>query len=424
MSANTDRAKRTSLRILLAAGAALALPMSASLPAAAEDLSGTLSFMVAEYSPKTAPFWQDQVKAFEAAHPGVKINLEVVGWQQMHDTTTQRIAAGSLPDLVNTATIWLPEWVEAGAVQEIGPDYVSDAVKNDMVPALLEKGAAYKGKSWGLPIAGAGRGLFYNKKLLAAAGLSAPPALWDDFKKAVVDIKAKTGQFGYGFDAKGVQAFRYFGFFLWNAGGDFFNADGTAAFNSDAGVKALQFLVDLAKTGATPNPSGSAIEDLEPMFLAGRLAMVADGNYFATNVKQNAKDVDFAVAPIPTSSADVQPVVWGVTDTLIISKKANPALVKAFIDAIYQTKVRTTFDVNEGFLPLLKSQSTAPEFASDPVASAFIKMFPNARFDPLHPNYSQMQELVKTAVQQALGGTDAKAALDEAATAFNALVAK
>jgi hypothetical protein len=31
---------------------------------------------------------------------------------------------------------------------------------------------------------------------------------------------------------------------------------------------------------------------------------------------------------------------------------------------------------------------------------------------------------VKTAVQQALGGTDAKAALDRAATAFNALVAK
>ena len=42
-------------------------------------------------------------------------------------------------------------------------------------------------------------------------------------------------------------------------------------------------------------------------------------------------------------------------------------------------------------------------------------MFPNARFDPLHPNYAQMQELVKTAVQQALNGTDPKAALDEAA---------
>jgi multiple sugar transport system substrate-binding protein len=410
--------------MLLIAGLALAAPIGFAAAAGAEDLSGTLSFMVAEYSPKTAPFWQDQVRAFEAKHPGVKVNLEVVGWQQMHETTAQRIAAGNLPDLVNTATIWLPEWVEADAIQEIGPSYVSEKVTSDIVPALLEKGAAYKGKSWGLPIAGAGRGLFYNKKLLSDAGFSQPPAQWDGFKKAIVAIKDKTGQFGYGFDAKGVQAFRYFGFFLWNAGGDFFNADGTAAFNSEAGAKALRFLVDLAATGAVPNPSGSTIEDLEPMFLAGRLAMVADGNYFATNIKANAKNIDFAVAPMPTSSVEVQPVVWGVTDTLVISKKANPALVKAFIDHIYQTNVRTTFDLNEGFLPLLKSQASAPEFASDPVASAFIKMFPNARFDPLHPNYSQMQELVKTAVQQALTGTDPKTALDEAATAFNGLVGK
>lgn len=422
--AKIDRTKRKSIRLALAAGIAIALPVGAASLSTAQELSGTLSFMVAEYSPKTAPFWQEQVASFQAANPGVTVNLEVVGWQQMHDTTVQRIAAGDLPDLVNTATIWLPEWVEAGAIQEIGPDYVSDKVKGDIVPALLEKGAAYKGKSWGLPIAGAGRGLFYNKKLLADAGLSEPPALWDDFKNAVVAIKEKTGQFGYGYDAKGVQAFRYFGFFLWNAGGDFFNEDGTAAFNSEAGVKALTYLVDLANTGATPNPSGSTIEDLEPMFLAGRLAMVADGNYFATRVRSDAKDIDFAVAPIPTSSADVQPVVWGVTDTLIISKKADPALVKAFIDHIYQTDVRTKFDVQEGFLPLLTSQSTAPEFAADPVASAFIKMFPNARFDPLHPNYAQMQELVKTAVQQALNGTDPKAALDEAATNFNQLVGK
>jgi multiple sugar transport system substrate-binding protein len=421
--AKTDRSRRRSLKTLLAVGAALALPIGATSIAAADDLSGALNFMVAEYSPKTAPFWQDQVKAFQAAHPGVKVNLEVVGWQQMHDTTVQRIAAGSLPDLVNTATIWLPEWVEANAIQEVGPAYVSDKVMGDIVPALLEKGTAYKGKSYGLPIAAGGRGMFINNKLFKDAGLdpSKPPATFDDFKKAIVQIKEKTGQFGFAFDAKGVQAFRYFGFFLWNAGGDFFTADGKAAFNSDAGVKALAFLVDLAKTGAIPDPTGTTIEDLEPMFLAGRLAMLIDGNYFATNIENNAASLDFSVAPTPTADAKLPSILWGVTDTLVIGKKANPALVKAFIDQIYQTASRTTFDVNEGILPLLKSQASAPEFANDKVQSAFIQMMPSARFDPLNPHYSQMQELVKTALQQALTGTDPKAALDEAATAFNAL---
>jgi multiple sugar transport system substrate-binding protein len=413
--------RRTSLKIMLAAGVALSvLPLSAN--ALAQELSGELSFMVAEYSAKTGPFWQGLVDSFEAANPGVDVKLEVVNWQQMHDTTVQRIAAGAMPDLVNTATIWLPEWVEAGAIREVTPELVSDAVRADIVPALLELGASYQGKAYGLPIAVGGRGLFVNDALLSAAGYDAPPTDWAGFKEAITKIHSTTGEFGFGYDAKGVQAFRYFGFFLWNNGGDFFDADGKAAFNSDAGVEALTYLVDLANTGAIPAPAGNAIEDLEPMFKAGRLAMLIDGNYFATAVRTDAPDLDFSVAAVPTADAGATPVAWGVTDTLVIGNNAEPALVKAFIDHIYTTEARTEFDVNEGILPLLKSQAALPQFTEDPITAAFVSQLDTYRFDPLHPNYSQMQELVKTAMQQALTGTDPKAALDDAAASFNSLI--
>ena len=46
-----------------------------------------------------------------------------------------------------------------------------------------------------------------------------------------------------------------------------------------------------------------------------------------------------------------------------------------------------------------------------------------SQFDPLHPQYAQMQELVKLAMQAAITGQmDPKAALDKAAADFNALV--
>ncbi len=418
-----DLSRRASLKAMALSAALIAMPLSMT-GASAEGLSGKLSFMVAEYSAKTGPYWQAQVDSFKAANPGVDVTLEVVNWQQMHDTTVQRIAAGNLPDLVNTATIWLPEWVEAGAIRTIGDDIVSAKVKGDIVPALLQLGASYKGETWGLPIAVGGRGLFYNTDLLSKAGYSSVPTDWQGFKTAVTKVHDATGAFGFGFDAKGVQAFRYFGFFLWNNGGDFFDADGKAAFNSDAGVKALQFLVDLAATPAVPGPTGTAIEDLEPMFKSGRLAMLIDGNYFATAIKTDAPNLKFGVAAVPTSGPNVKPVAWGVTDTLVISKKADPAITKAFIDHIYSTAARTQLDVNEGLLPLLTSQATLPEFTGDPVTQSFVAQLASFRFDPLHPNYSQMQELVKTAVQQALTGTDLKAALDKAATDFNALIAK
>lgn len=415
----TIRLNRRIAVSLLATGATIAL---LPLPATAQDLSGELSFMVAEYSAKTGPFWQAQVDSFEAANPGVDVTLEVVNWQQMHDTTVQRIAAGAMPDLVNTATIWLPAWVEAGAIQQVTPELVSEAVSSDIVPALYDLSARYEGENWGLPLAVAGRGLFVNDDLLAQAGLDAVPGDWDGFRDAMIAIHDATGQFGFGYDAKGVQAFRYFGFFLWNNSGDFFNEDGTAAFNSDAGVEALTYLVSLADTGAIPAPAGTAIEDLEPMFKAGRLAMLIDGDYFAPAVRTDAPDLNFSVVPVPTQSADDAPVAWGVTDTLVIGNNALPDLVKAFIDHIYSTEARTGFDTNEGLLPLLVSQADLPQFTEDPIKSAFIAQLSSFRFDPLHPNYSQMQELVKTAVQQALTGTDPRTALDDAAAAFNDLI--
>lgn len=390
--------------------------------AGGEELSGKLTFMVAEYSPKTKPFWEKHIATFEEANPSVDVTLEVVGWQQMHDTTAQRIAAGNLPDLVNTATIWLPEWVDSGALRTVGDDLLTPELKADIVPALLDKGAEYEGESWGLPIAAAARALFYNKDLFEEAGIADAPATWDEMRDATVAIKEKTDQFGYAFDAKGVQAFRYFGFFLWNNGGDFFDSDGKAAFNSPEGAEALEFLVELSKTNAVPDPTGTALEDFQPLFQTGRLGMMIDGNFFIAALSENAPDLNYAVAPVPISRPGVQPVTWGVTDTLVISKDAPADLARAFIAHIYQKDVRTEFDVNEGLLPVLTSQSTDPVFA-EPTMKAWVDMLDVARFDPLHPNYSQMQELVKNEVQAAIKGSKtAQQALDDAAAAFDALV--
>lgn len=387
-----------------------------------KSLSGTLSFMVAEYSPKTKPFWEKQVASFEAANPGVKVNLEVVGWQAMHDTTAQRIAANTMPDLVNTATIWLPEWVEAGGIQPLTDAMISPKLVADIVPALLEKGASYNGQRWGLPIAAAARLMYYNKDLFAKAGIAAPPKTWDELAATAKAIKAKTNQFGYAFDAKGVQAFRYFGFFLWNNNGDFFDASGKAAFNSPQGVEALDFLATLSKTNAVPDPTGTALEDFEPLFQTGRLGMMIDGNFFSAALAKNVPDLKYGIAPVPTRTGVESPVTWGVTDTLVVGKNAQADLVKAFLDHIYTPATRTEFDKNEGLLPVLRSQASDTAFA-DANSAQWIASLDVARFDPLNPNYSKMQELLKTAIQEVLKAKKSpQKALDDAATAFNKLI--
>jgi multiple sugar transport system substrate-binding protein len=404
-------------------GAAVAISaLSIAGPAFAEQVK--LSFLAAEYSAASLPFWEKTVAAFEAANPDIDVSLEVVGWNTMHDTTAQRIAAGTMPDLVNTATIWVPEWVDADAIRPLDKDLVTPEKQAEFVPTLFEKGAAYKGQNWGLPIAAAARAVFYNDALMQQAGLDpkSPPKTWDEFKAAVLAIKEKTGAFGFAFDAKGVRAFRNFGFFLWNNGGDFFDEKGKAAFNSPAGVEALTFLVEIAKSGSIPDPLGTTLEDFQPMFEAGRVATMISGNFAIAGINKNAPDLKYSIGAVPVKSAGIPPVTWGVTDTLVISKKAPTEAARKFIDFIFSPAVRTEFDTAEGMLPVLKAQEGEPAFQEEKI-KAFLAMIPASRFDPLHPNYNQMQELVKAAMQAAITGqADPKAALDKAAAEFDKLV--
>lgn len=418
-----SRIDRRSLLRSAAMCAALVGLLAAGSPALADDLEGTLTFMGADYSPRMTPFWEKAIAEFKAKHPKADVKLEIVGWQQNHDTVAQRLAAGALPDIVNTATMWVPEFVSSGGLQPVSQDMISPELRAAFIPSILAKGAEYKGEIWGMPMVAHTRGMFWNKDLFKAAGLDpeVPPKTWADFKKDVLAIHDKTGKFGYGFDAKGVQAFRYFGIFLWNNGGDYFSKDGHAAFNSPQGVEALQFLVDLVKSGAVPDPTGTNMEDVEAQFLGGRMGIVIDGGYFTATLRDRAPNIPVGISTAPSSREGVPNVVAGVTDALIVSKTARHDLVRAFFDVAFSLPRRTQFDHDESFLPVLSAELDLPEYKQPPLVS-FAQTLPGARWDPLHPNLGQMQELLKTAMQQAFAGTDPKKALDDAASAFNALV--
>jgi multiple sugar transport system substrate-binding protein len=380
-----------------------------------------ISFEVAEYSTKTVPFWQSVVKGFEAANPNYQVQLSSIGWNQAHDTTVRQIAAHDLPDLVNTATIWLPEWVGSGALQPVTAGIVSPSVKSNFLPALYNVSSLYNGKVWGLPIAAATRALFYNKTLFSKAGLNPndPPKTWAQLYSDATAIKDKAGAYGFAFEASDVQAFRYFGYFLWNAGGNFFNNQGKAAFNSPAGVSALNFLVKAWDAKLTPNPIANDVATIEPLFEAGKVGLWIDSSYLTADIAPGS--FTYGTAPVPVESATTMPVNWGVTDVLVVSKSANTAQLQPFLDYIYGPKVQAKFDTNEGFVPLEKSEAAMPQF-KNPVTQQFVSMLEDARFDPMNSDYNQMQTILKNAFQSALlGKQSSSAALNSAAQQFNSL---
>jgi multiple sugar transport system substrate-binding protein len=409
---------------MLAAAVAACAPVTAPAGSEATADCAEIDFMAAEYSAGMLDYWQGVADAFEAENPGMTVNIEIINWQQMHDTTAQRIAAGRLPDLVNTATIWLPEWVESGAIQPIDP-VITPELRERFFQSMLEKGALYNGQNWGLPIAAGVRGLYWNKGLYEQAGLDPeqPPTTWEELYEYATTIHDQTGKFGFSFDGKGVQAFRSFGYFLWNAGGDLLTEDGKAAFNSPEGVEALDFMVRLVQSGAIPDPAGVTIEgDEEPLFIAGEDAMLITGGWLVGLVKEGNPDLQFGVSHVPVKDESITPVNWGVTDTLIMSKDACVPVAAKFIEFMYRPEHRVAFSQEVGDLPVTQDAAQDPAFTEDPITRGFVELLPTARFDPLDPNYSKMQEFLRENLQLAyLGEKTPQQALDDAAAAFDAL---
>ncbi len=116
------------------------------------------------------------------------------------------------------------------------------------------KGLTIDGHLYGIPES-LDTGLFYYRKdVYAKAGLTKPPRKWDeliDYSKKLT----KDGQWGYVFIGRpGYTGAVTFFELLHQAGGTFLDDKGQPAFNSPAGVKALQHMVDLRNLHKTVPP--------------------------------------------------------------------------------------------------------------------------------------------------------------------------
>lgn len=73
-----------------ALGLSAALSLTACGGAGDEGDGKTITFVAAEYSTNTEPYWKDLIAKFEKANPGLKVDLQVVNWD---DIDSQRQGA-------------------------------------------------------------------------------------------------------------------------------------------------------------------------------------------------------------------------------------------------------------------------------------------------------------------------------------------
>ncbi|MFK8850570.1 extracellular solute-binding protein [Streptomyces sp. Ac-502] len=244
---------------------------------------------------------QRAVDSWNAGHDRVHVRTTAVRFQDLLTTLMVRQAAGQGADIIHPYSLWAGQLAQAGVVRPAPPE---DAARIDRGFARAAvRAASVRGRIIGYPTEVQSYALYYNKRLLRAAGVDGPPRTWREleetaYRTARRDRHGNTLVQGFGLsrtdDATVVNQTLAL---LASRGGSFLQADGArSALDSPAGRAVFALERRLIDRGA----SDPGI-DLMKAFPAGRVAMAVSGGWWTGSLKQTmGRDYrDVAVAPVP-----------------------------------------------------------------------------------------------------------------------------
>jgi len=249
---------------------------------------------------------------------GIKVNVEVIGWNNLQTREQTAITSGVGPDVMNIGNTWSPTWQATGAFLPFNSDNMKAiGGSSKFVPAALETGGVAGQDYTSLPIIGLAYGLFYNKAMFSAAGLT-PPTTWEEL---VTDAKKltnpTTGVYGMGLEAGSYTENLHFAFMNGvQNGGEWFNSKGDPTFTTDPNVQGVLRYLDLMQTDkvvSTSNVQYSNGQEASGDFAKGKVAMIVNQNNANSTLSSLGMSVDkYGVVPIPSPSDAKKPVASGV----------------------------------------------------------------------------------------------------------------
>jgi multiple sugar transport system substrate-binding protein len=157
-----------------------------TVPASAETTLKALFMAQAAYSEADV---RSMTENFTKANPDVKVELEFVPYEGLHDKTVLAQGSGGGYDVVLFDVIWPAEYATNKVLVDV-TDRITSEMNAGVLPGAWST-VEYKGKRYGMPWILDTKYLFYNKEILEKAGISAPPKTWDELAEQAKIIKDK-----------------------------------------------------------------------------------------------------------------------------------------------------------------------------------------------------------------------------------------
>jgi len=234
---------------------------------------------------------------------GVKVKLEVIGWNDLQTRIQTAVTSGQGPDVLNIGNTWAASLQATGAFLPFDDASMKSIGGSDkFVKTALETGGAPGKPVTSVPLYGLAYGLYYNKKMYTDAGLQ-PPTTWEELVTAAKKLTTGT-QYGFSLAAGSYTENVHFAFINASQnGGEWFDSKGNPTFTQQANIDGIKRYLDLMQTDKVVNPSNAqydngvqAVND----FATGKVAMIlSQNNADASIVSNGMKSDQYGVVPFP-----------------------------------------------------------------------------------------------------------------------------
>jgi len=423
----------------------LSLVLLISLLAASCAPVGTLTQTSTEASGEevvTIEYWQynfgvrvtamnELIAQFEAENPNIKvIHNSDIPYDDYRNKIAASVPAGVGPDIATLFYGWQPAWVDAGYIVPLPEDeFPHEQVLAEFSPMV--KASFFEGKLFSLPTAVRTLALFYNKDLMASAGLDPekPPRTLDELKEQAVQCTVKEGDqfkvYGFIVNPPG-QAHHWFREVLLRQFGQQPYSDDyrKVLWNaSEGGYQAWETFLSFERELGTG--VAGVYQNDQDGFLAGEVCFHLDGSFRLGNIATNAPDLNFGVVELPEHNGIKSTFGSYWTHGITTKAAADPARYAA---AIKFLKFITTPAAGKlwvgitGELPAQLEAASDPELLADEKLGAFAAGLPYAHSTFFVDESKDRQAIIDAYDAVVLNNADPRQELDIAVETVQALL--
>lgn len=355
--------------VVVFAAAALALAACGGSGEPGEDSSGGKTLRLWHYETANSAMgvaWAEAIKEFEATHPGVKVEFEEKGFEQIQKTASMVLNSDEAPDILEynkgNATAGLLS--RQGLLTDMSQEVAKRGWDKLLSPSLQttarydERGVMGDGKWYGIPNYAEYVMVYYNKDAFKEHGITAPPATMEEFT-AILDTFVKAGITPISVGGAEYPAQQiFYQLALSKASREWIDAfqlyKGKVDFHGPEFTYAAQTFADWVKKGYIGKDSaGIRAEDMGLAFMSGKYPIMISGSWWYGRIADEVKDFEWGTFLWPgnTFSAGSSGNLW-----VIPENSENKELAYDFIDITMKKNIQNTLG-NAGGVPVAADAS-------------------------------------------------------------------